>query len=138
MEMAQEECKKRGFPFGGLLESGTRDVELRFEKHFPIKEQLIINGMGEEQEFIFDLKPAWADVQIDTKPSGAEIFIDGKNVGLAPLDLDIIEGQHALKIKKNGFKDFSTEITVKAKENIILAAHEEELTSIGQKYGIKI
>jgi len=120
MEMYQEECKKRGFPFGGLLESGTRDVELRFEKHFPIKEQLIINGMGEEQEFIFDLKPAWADVQIDTKPSGAEIFIDGKNVGLAPLDLDIIEGQHALEIKKNGFKDFSTEITVKAKENIIL------------------
>ena len=85
MEMYQEECSKRGFPFGGPLEPGTRDVELRFEKYFPIKEQLIINGMGEEQEFIFDLKPAWADVEIDTKPSGAEIFIDGKNIGIDPL-----------------------------------------------------
>ena len=120
MEMYQEECRKRGFSFGGPLEPGTRDVELRFEKYFPIKEQLIINGMGEEQEFIFDLKPAWADVEIDTKPSGAEIFIDGKNIGLTPLDLDIMEGQHTLEIKKNGFKDFTTEIAVKAKENIVL------------------
>ena len=120
MEMYQEECRKRGFPFGGPLEPGTRDVELRFEKYFPIKEQLIINGMGEEQEFIFDLKPAWADVEIDTKPSEAEIFIDGKNIGLTPLDLDIMEGQHTLEIKKNGFKNFTTEIAVKAKENIVL------------------
>ena len=120
MEMYQEECRKRGFSFGGPLEPGTRDVELRFEKYFPIKEQLIINGMGEEQEFIFDLKPAWADVEIDTKPSGAEIFIDGKNIGLTPLDLDIMEGQHTLEIKKNGFKNFTTEIAVKAKENIVL------------------
>ena len=120
MEMYQEECRKRGFSFGGPLEPGTRDVELRFEKYFPIKEQLKINGMGEEQEFIFDLKPAWADVEIDTKPSEAEIFIDGKNIGLTPLDLDIMEGQHTLEIKKNGFKDFTTEIAVKAKENIVL------------------
>ena len=120
MEMYQEECRKRGFSFGGPLEPGTRDVELRFEKYFPIKEQLIINGMGEEQEFIFDLKPAWADVEIDTKPSEAEIFIDGKNIGLTPLDLDIMEGQHTLEIKKNGFKNFTTEIAVKAKENIVL------------------
>ena len=120
MEMYQEECRKRGFSFGGPLEPGTRDVELRFEKYFPIKEQLIINGMGEEQEFIFDLKPAWADVEINTKPSEAEIFIDGKNIGLTPLDLDIMEGQHTLEIKKNGFKNFTTEIAVKAKENIVL------------------
>ena len=120
MEMYQEECRKRGFSFGGPLEPGTRDVELRFEKYFTIKEQLIINGMGEEQEFIFDLKPAWADVEIDTKPSEAEIFIDGKNIGLTPLDLDIMEGQHTLEIKKNGFKNFTTEIAVKAKENIVL------------------
>ena len=120
MEMYQEECRERGFPFGGSLEPGTRDVELRFDKYFPIKEQLVINGMGEEQEFIFDLEPAWADVQIDTKPSGAEIFIDGKNIGLTPLDLDLIEGQHALDFKKNGYKDFMTEIAVKAKENIVL------------------
>ena len=120
MEMYQEECRKRGFSFGGPLEPGTRDVELRFEKYFPIKEELIINGMGEEQEFIFDLKPAWADVEIDTKPSEAEIFIDGKNIGLTPLDLDIMEGQHTLEIKKNGFKNFTTEIAVKAKENIVL------------------
>ena len=120
MEMYQEECRKRGFSFGGPLEPGTRDVVLRFEKYFPMKEELIINGMGEEQEFIFDLKPAWADVEIDTKPSEAEIFIDGKNIGLTPLDLDIMEGQHTLEIKKNGFKNFTTEIAVKAKENIVL------------------
>ena len=122
MEMYQEECRKRGFPFGGLLEPGTRDVELRFDKYFPIKEQLVINGMGEEQEFIFDLEPAWADVQIDTKPSGAEIFIDGKNIGLTPLDLDLIEGQHALGFKKNGYKDFTTELAVKGEREYCLRA----------------
>ena len=120
VEISLEECRQNWLGLGAMVAAGTRDVELRFEKYFPIKEQLVINGMGEEQEFIFDLKPAWADVQIDTKPSGAEIFIDGKNVGLTPLDFDLIEGQHVLGIKKNGYKDFSTEIAVKARENIVL------------------
>ena len=120
VEISLEECRQNWLGLGAMVAAGTRDVELRFEKYFPIKEQLVINGMGEEQEFIFDLKPAWADVQIDTKPSGAEIFVDGKNVGLTPLDLDLIEGQHVLGIKKNGYKDFSTEIAVKARENIVL------------------
>ena len=120
VEISLEECRQNWLALGPVLAAGTRDVELRFEKYFPIKEQLVINGMGEEQEFIFDLEPAWADVQIDTKPSGAEIFIDGKNVGLTPLDFDLIEGQHVLGIKKNGYKDFSTEIAVKARENIVL------------------
>ena len=120
VEISLEECRQNWLALGTILAAGTRDVELRFEKYFPIKEQLVINGMGEEQEFIFDLEPAWADVQIDTKPSGAEIFIDSKNVGLTPLDLDLIEGQHVLGIKKNGYKDFSTEIAVKARENIVL------------------
>ena len=120
VEISLEECRQNWLALGPVLAAGTRDVELRFEKYFPIKEQLVINGMGEEQEFIFDLKPAWADVQIDTKPSGAEIFVDGKNVGLTPLDFDLIEGQHVLGIKKNGYKDFSTEIAVKARENIVL------------------
>ena len=120
VEISLEECRQNWLALGPILAAGTRDVELRFEKYFPIKEQLVINGMGEEQEFIFDLEPAWADVQIDTKPSGAEIFIDSKNVGLTPLDLDLIEGQHVLGIKKNGYKDFSTEIAVKARENIVL------------------
>ena len=120
VEISLEECRQNWLGLGAILAAGTRDVELRFEKYFPIKEQLVINGMGEEQEFIFDLEPAWADVQIDTKPSGAEIFIDSKNVGLTPLDLDLIEGQHVLGIKKNGYKDFSTEIVVKARENIVL------------------
>ncbi len=120
VEISLEECRHNWLGLGAILAAGTRDVELRFEKYFPIKEQLVINGMGEEQEFIFDLEPAWADVQIDTKPSGAEIFIDSKNVGLTPLDLDLIEGEHVLGIKKNGYKDFSTEIAVKARENIVL------------------
>jgi len=120
VEISLEECRHNWLGLGAILAAGTRDVELRFEKYFPIKEQLVINGMGEEQEFIFDLEPAWADVQIDTKPSGAEIFIDSKNVGLTPLDLDLIEGQHVLGIKKNGYKGFSTEIAVKARENIVL------------------
>ena len=120
VEISLEECRQNWLGLGPIVAAGTRDVELRFEKYFSIKEQLVINGMGEEQEFIFDLEPAWADVQIDTKPSGAEIFIDSKNVGLTPLDLDLIEGQHVLGIKKNGYKDFSTEIAAKARENIVL------------------
>ena len=120
VEISLEECRQNWLGLGAMVAAGTRDVELRFEKYFPIKEQLVINGMGEEQEFIFDLEPAWADVQIDTKPSGAEIFIDNKNIGMTPLDFDLIEGQHVLGIKKNGYKDFSTEIAVKARENIVL------------------
>ncbi len=106
------------------VQAGTRDVELRFEKYFPIKKELVINGMDEQQEFIFDPEPAWADVQIDSDPSGAEIFIDDQSKGISPIDLDIVQGSHTLSIRKSGYKDLDSELTVQARENMIMEPFE--------------
>ena len=76
--------------------------------------------MNQEQQFIFDLEPAWADVQINTDPSEAEVILDGQNKGFSPLDLDVIDGDHTVLIRKSGYKDLTSELAVKAGEKIIM------------------
>ena len=97
-----EERVKSDTEGGYLIEAGKQNIELRFEKYFSIQKQLIIEGMNQEQQFIFDLEPAWADVQINTDPSEAEVVLDGQSKGFSPLDLDIIDGDHTLLIRKSG------------------------------------
>ncbi len=102
-----------------LLEAGSQNIELKFEKYFSVEEQLMILGMNQEQQFIFDLEPAWADVQIVTQPDSAEVFLDNQSKGFSPLNLDIIDGKHTLLIRKSGYKDLTSELSVQAGEKII-------------------
>ena len=114
-----EERVKSDTEGGYLIEAGKQNIELRFEKYFSIQKQLIIEGMNQEQQFIFDLEPAWADVQINTDPSEAEVVLDGQSKGFSPLDLDIIDGDHTLLIRKSGYKDLTSKLSVQAGEEII-------------------
>ena len=125
------------------IEAGKQNIELRFEKYFSIQEQLIIEGMNQEQQFIFDLEPAWADVQINTDPSEAEVILDGQNKGFSPLDLDVIDGDHTVLIRKSGYKDLTSELSVEAGEEIItepfkLARLDSKLQIISSPEGASV
>lgn len=50
-------------------------------------------------------------MQVLSEPEGAEIFVDGKAVGTTPLDeAQLFPGQHFIRIEKQGFATWSTEL----------------------------
>jgi len=100
--------------------AGNRKIELRFAKYFPVKKKIFVNGKGEEQEYRFDLKPAWADVSIISEPEGASIFNGDKRLGITPSNIELIQGKNNLSLKKPGYKDFPIELDVIAQQSISL------------------
>lgn len=49
-------------------------------------------------------------LKIDSSPSGAKVFLDDAEVGVTPLELDVLAGSHRLRIEKSGFAPQSQEI----------------------------
>jgi hypothetical protein len=57
-------------------------------------------------------------ITIRTEPSGAEVWVDGTLQGTTPLDLpNVIEGNHSVEIKKEGYEPSVGNITVAGGEN---------------------
>jgi hypothetical protein len=63
-------------------------------------------------------------VAIRVQPGDAAVFIDGERWDTAPgedrLTLELTEGSHRVEIRKEGFKDYSSTITVRAGRTVTL------------------
>jgi hypothetical protein len=55
-----------------------------------------------------------AVIYIESEPSDANIFINGEYKGITPLKLQLKEGTYTIKIKKEGYKECTKKITLKA------------------------
>ena len=119
-EDKSDNCNKSLILEGPLLYAGEREIELRFDRYFPIKKKIFVNGKGEEQQYRFDLKPSWADVSVISEPEGASIFNGEKKLGITPSNIELIEGKNNLSLKKSGYKDFTIELDVVAQQPISL------------------
>jgi hypothetical protein len=59
-----------------------------------------------------------AKLSVASIPDGADIEVDGNFVGNTPSDIDVPAGDHAISIKKSGYKDWTKNIRVSAGSNI--------------------
>jgi hypothetical protein len=67
-----------------------------------------------------------AKFQMESNPSGADIELDGSFVGNTPSDVQVPEGEHAITVKKAGFKDWERKIKVNAGSSVHLNAELEK------------
>ncbi len=75
-------------------------------------------------------KPAEGKVSLMIQPFGAEIRVDGELLGKSPLEsLSLPAGEHELRIRYEGYQEFSTRIKVEAGKSIILRGHLQSLSS---------
>jgi hypothetical protein len=72
------------------------------------------------------LNPSSAKLQVESNPSAADIEIDGSFVGSTPSDVQLAEGEHAVTVKKTGFKDWERKIKVSSGSSIRLNAELEK------------
>jgi formylglycine-generating enzyme required for sulfatase activity len=86
------------------------------ERYLPFEDTIQIAGMDREQTLEVRLTPGWAEVSITSTPPEADIYIDDEVVGQTPLNVEIMQGAHNLRVKKSRYKTWQDDIKVTANE----------------------
>jgi hypothetical protein len=73
--------------------------------------------------------PNSGKLQLESTPPGADIEVDGSFVGNSPSDIQVIEGDHTITVKKAGFKDWQRKLKVSAGSSIHLSAELDKATN---------
>jgi hypothetical protein len=62
------------------------------------------------------------NLAITSDPQDADVFVDGTYVGITPANMDLVVGKHTVRVSHRGYLDWSREITVLLRSNLMLAA----------------
>ncbi|SRR5579871_936600 len=73
--------------------------------------------------------PLTAKLSVTSVPDGADIEVDGNFSGNTPSDLEVADGEHSIKVKKTGYKDWERKMKIVAGSNIRLNAEMEKTTA---------
>lgn len=68
-----------------------------------------------------------AKLHLESEPSGADIEVDGNFVGNTPSDVQVADGEHAVLVKKTGFKDWERKLRVSGGSSVHLDAALEKV-----------
>jgi formylglycine-generating enzyme required for sulfatase activity len=96
------------------LERGLQQLSIETDRYLIENREVNILGFGELQELSVSLRPAWADVRLETEPQGAELFVDDELVGTTPLEAEIVQGRREFELTLAGHKTFRFYETLKA------------------------
>ncbi len=69
-----------------------------------------------------ELTPAFGYLTIESSPSGAEVYVDGSYKGTTPITLELSPGGHKVKIKKEGYEDYTKTVTIEAGKSVSVSA----------------
>lgn len=106
-------------PAGPVTVTYTRD------RYQPLEVSDDVAGMEQPQTIAGTMHPNWADVTVDSAPEGAEIFVDGESTGkTTPAVVEILAGEHEVRLKAPGHKSHRQRILVAAEEQRTLPAVE--------------
>lgn len=101
--------------------AGARQVTFSAPRYQPLAVVADITGMHEPQTVTGTLTPNWADVTVVTTPQGAEIFLDDEATGVrTPATIEVLAGEHEIRVKLAGHKGHRQRILVAAEEVISL------------------
>ncbi len=98
------------------LEPGTYTLEILADRYLPYTAEVAIEGFDKQQTHTAELIPGWSNVQLDTLPAGADVFVDDVLAGKTPVTAEIMQGEHNLRIKLAGYKDWRKTVRALANE----------------------
>ncbi len=102
------------------LAAGPHSLRLEADRYLPFQDTVEVIGLGQRQEFIAQLAPAWADVTVTTVPAEAEVRSKGELLGSTPGTVELLAGTHELVIDRNGYKTFRQQVSVEAGQQLSL------------------
>jgi formylglycine-generating enzyme required for sulfatase activity len=99
------------------LAAGQRRLSVSAERYLPLERDIEVRGRQLAQAIELSLKPAWADVRLDTEPTGATLMVDGEVQGTTPLTAEILQGERELRLSAAGYADLLQSLTLEAGES---------------------
>ena len=102
------------------LPPGDYTVRAEAPRYRPFETVVEIEGLDRTQTMEVVLEPAWADVTLATRAGGepAVIIVDGeptgREAGVAPVTIEVLEGERDLEVRRPGFKPWRRTIDVVA------------------------
>ncbi len=99
-------------PFGDVVRTGTHTLWIERPGYQPIEREIEI-GLGQEEQIEIPLERLpFGEANILTNVEGSMVEIDGEEIGTAPIRHQLPEGDHVLRVRSDGMKDFETPFTV--------------------------
>ncbi|HAJ93217.1 MAG TPA: hypothetical protein DCO71_11500 [Gammaproteobacteria bacterium] len=86
------------------IPGGSHLLRIETDRYLPVTERVDIAGLGQAQQLAYRLQPGWATVLLDSQPAGAVVQLDGEQVGVTPLETEIMQGPHAVRLSLENHK----------------------------------
>ncbi len=100
--------------------AGQHDVIVRAPRYVDVVTNLNILGAGKEQSLQASLQPAFGWLVLDTAPAGAHVMVDGKDVGVAPLRVELDSGLRDLALNATGRRSWRSQVAITAGQTLDL------------------
>jgi len=101
--------------------AGSRQITFSAPRYQPLAIVVDVTGMDAPQTVEGTLTPNWAEVSVNTVPAGAEIFLDDEATGtVTPSTIEVLAGEHEIRLRIPGYKPHRQRILVAAEEVIAL------------------
>ena len=71
-------------------------------------------------------------MHLESVPTGADIELDGSFVGNTPSDLQVMEGEHTIDVKKSGFKGWEKRMKINSGSSVNVNAELEKIDANAQ------
>ncbi len=112
-------------PLSGLeVPAGEHTLEVAAPRYQTHSESLSLTGGGNQHALTLNLIPAWSEVSFDSTPPGAVISVDGNERGNTPAMLELLQGEHEVRLSLRGFKSWQSRMEVTANQPMELPAIE--------------
>lgn len=102
------------------IEEGNHQLGIATDRYLPEEQAVEIAGFGRQQRFAYTLRPAWADVNIESEPTGAEVRVDEEVLGVTPLTAEIVRGLRTIKFSLPAYKTVTVQQQINAGEALVL------------------
>lgn len=114
------------------LTPGSHTLRVRLPGHTEFTDVVRIEP-GQPAEVSVDLLPLSHALSVVTEPPGAHVYVDGDFMGDTPVELDLLEGTHSVRVTQRGYRDALREIEARAgtrdELRLTLEAIPEEMLS---------
>ena len=102
------------------LAAGTYRVRVDADGYLPLNQELLIEGMGKQQDVELTLIANGAYLSVESSPAGATISVNGKAVGNTPFKGVIPAGSAALELSLKGYQPWDDLVIAKIGDDIQL------------------
>jgi hypothetical protein len=99
-------------PWGDVVRTGTHRIWVERPGYETAERQIEI-GLGQEQEVTVELERlSFGVARVLTNVDEANVEIDGQALGTAPIDHQLPAGEHQLRVRSRGMKDYETSFEI--------------------------